>query len=86
MSRIPTAYEVLISVGAGWRSFTVSLVAEDKVPQFIEKLRRSYGPFTKLNDEEAAEVIFVTKPSSDACGERWAIDSIFLVRSQMGLI
>ena len=47
----------------------MSLVAEDKVSQFIEKVRRSYGPFTRLNDKEAAEVIFATKPSSGAYGK-----------------
>lgn len=42
--------EIPISIGAGRGGFTVSLVAEDKVSQFIEKVRRSYGPFTRLND------------------------------------
>lgn len=59
----------MVSIGAGWGGFTVSLVAENDVPQFIEKLRRSYGPFMRLNDEEAADVIFATKPSSGACGK-----------------
>jgi hypothetical protein len=67
------------------RAFTVALVADNKVPQFIEKLRRSYVLSTKLNDEAAAEAIFATKPSSDACSERWIFDYIFfLVCSRMG--
>jgi galactokinase len=66
-----TTYESLIKLRC-YRCqlgrFTMSLVAEDKVSKFIETLRRSYGPYTKLNDETLAEVVFATKLSSGACG------------------
>ncbi|KAI0248884.1 Galactokinase [Lactifluus subvellereus] len=53
--------------GAGWGGFTISLVAEDTVTQFIEELRGKYEPFKELDDEALAEVVFATKPSSGAC-------------------
>ncbi|KAI0267823.1 galactokinase gal [Gloeopeniophorella convolvens] len=54
--------------GAGWGGCTVSLVAEDKVPEFIARLRNAYTPFTGLDDDAFAEIVFPTKPSSGACG------------------
>ncbi|KAI0306222.1 Galactokinase [Multifurca ochricompacta] len=53
--------------GAGWGGFTVSLVAEDRVTQFVETLRLAYEPFNNLGDEALAEVLFSTKPSGGAC-------------------
>ncbi|KAM6490666.1 Galactokinase [Amanita muscaria] len=53
--------------GAGWGGCIVSLVAEDKVESFIAQLKENYPPYKKLNEEELAEVIFATKPSSGAC-------------------
>jgi len=55
-------------VGAGWGGFTVSLVTEDNVGSFIEKLRKAYKPFQELDDEAFGEVVFATKPSGGACG------------------
>jgi len=52
--------------GAGWGGCTVSLVEEDRVPEFIERMRTSYPPYHGLHGSELAEVIFPTKPSSGA--------------------
>ncbi|KLO11436.1 galactokinase gal [Schizopora paradoxa] len=52
--------------GAGWGGCTVSLVEEGRVPEFIDKMRKSYPPYHGLHGEELAEVIFPTKPSSGA--------------------
>jgi len=52
--------------GAGWGGCTVSLVEEERVPEFIEKMRTSYPPYHGLHGDELAEVIFPTKPSSGA--------------------
>jgi galactokinase len=54
--------------GAGWGGCTVSLVAEDKVEEFIEKVSKTYEPYRGLEGEELNQVIFATKPSSGACG------------------
>ena len=54
--------------GAGWGGCTVSLVAEDKVEEFIEKVSKTYEPYKGLEGEELNQVIFATKPSSGACG------------------
>ncbi|KAH9920743.1 uncharacterized protein B0H18DRAFT_1121705 [Fomitopsis serialis] len=51
---------VVLSAGRG--GCTVSLVAEDKVDTFIEKLVATY-----LEGEALKQVIFATKPSSGAC-------------------
>ncbi|KAF8072214.1 ribosomal protein S5 domain 2-type protein [Lyophyllum atratum] len=53
--------------GAGWGGCTVSLVAEDKVESFIEKIRDTYKPYKGLEGEALSEVIFATRPSSGAC-------------------
>ncbi|KAF8324506.1 ribosomal protein S5 domain 2-type protein, partial [Amanita rubescens] len=53
--------------GAGWGGCTVSLVAEDKVEEFIEKVSKTYEPYRGLEGEELNQVIFATKPSSGAC-------------------
>ncbi|KAJ8469514.1 hypothetical protein ONZ45_g16863 [Pleurotus djamor] len=53
--------------GAGWGGCTVSLVPEDIVDAFIDKVKARYGPYTGLEGERLNEVIFATKPSSGAC-------------------
>ncbi|KAG5634847.1 hypothetical protein H0H81_000524, partial [Sphagnurus paluster] len=53
--------------GAGWGGCTVSLVAENEVETFIEKVRDSYAPYRGLTGEALSEVIFATRPSSGAC-------------------
>lgn len=55
-------------VGAGWGGYTVSLVGEDQVEQFITKIRDMFGPYRGLEGEALNEVIFATRPSSGACG------------------
>ncbi len=47
----------------------MSLVEEDRVPEFIEKIKKSYSPYHGLHGEALNEVIFATKPSSGACGQ-----------------
>lgn len=49
----------------------MSLVAEDEVPSFIEKVRKEYTAYQGLSDEELGEVIFATQPSNGAFGECW---------------
>ncbi len=56
------------NLGAGWGGCTVSLVEEERVPEFIEKMRTSYPPYHGLHGDELAEVIFPTKPSGGASG------------------
>jgi len=53
--------------GAGWGGCTVSLVAENKVDDFIQKLKESYPPYKNLEGDALHEVIFATKPGSGAC-------------------
>ncbi|KII85252.1 hypothetical protein PLICRDRAFT_337456 [Plicaturopsis crispa FD-325 SS-3] len=53
--------------GAAWGGCTVSLVAEDKVDEFIKKVQQGYAPFRELEGDSLKEVIFATKPSSGAC-------------------
>ncbi|KZT67489.1 Galactokinase [Daedalea quercina L-15889] len=53
--------------GAGWGGCTVSLVAEDKVDAFIERLAATYPAYKDLEGEALKQVIFATKPSSGAC-------------------
>lgn len=55
--------------GAGWGGCTVSLVPEEKVDEFIQKVKEGYTPYHNLEGEALHEVIFATKPSSGACGE-----------------
>jgi len=53
--------------GAGWGGCTVSLVAADKVENFIRIIGQTYSPYHGFTNEELHEVIFATKPSSGAC-------------------
>jgi len=55
-------------IGAGWGGCTVSLVPEEKVDSFIQKVQATYPPYKDLEGAELSEVIFATKPSSGACG------------------
>lgn len=58
-----------IIVGAGWGGCVVSLVAQDQVDNFIQKIKETYPPYKDLEGEKLSEVIFATRPSSGACGE-----------------
>ncbi|KAH8822941.1 Galactokinase [Flagelloscypha sp. PMI_526] len=53
--------------GAGWGGCTVSLVAEDNVEAFIQKVASTYGPYKDLKGDALNDAIFATKPSSGAC-------------------
>ncbi|EPT05481.1 hypothetical protein FOMPIDRAFT_1021304 [Fomitopsis schrenkii] len=53
--------------GAGWGGCTVSLVAEDKVDEFIQRLVAAYPAYKGLEGEALSQVVFATKPSSGAC-------------------
>ncbi|KZT02253.1 Galactokinase [Laetiporus sulphureus 93-53] len=53
--------------GAGWGGCTVSLVAENQVEEFIQKMKAAYPPYQNLDEEALKQVIFATKPSSGAC-------------------
>ncbi|KXN86753.1 Galactokinase [Leucoagaricus sp. SymC.cos] len=55
--------------GAGWGGCAVSLVAEDQVDSFIQKIKEAYPPYKDLEGDNLSEVIFATRPSSGACGE-----------------
>ena len=55
--------------GAGWGGCTVSLVAEDRVEEFIGKVKARYARYKDLTDVQLREAIFATKPSSGAFGE-----------------
>ena len=57
------------TTGAGWGGCTVSLVAEDKVEEFIAEIKEGYEPYRNLEGEKLREVIFATKPSAGAFGE-----------------
>ncbi|RPD72427.1 Galactokinase [Lentinus tigrinus ALCF2SS1-7] len=54
--------------GAGWGGCTVSLVAEDRVEEFIAKIKEGYAPYRELSEEKLHDAIFATKPSSGAFG------------------
>ena len=54
--------------GAGWGGCTVSLVPEEKVDEFIQKVKEGYTPYHNFEGDALHEVIFATKPSSGACG------------------
>lgn len=56
-------------LGAGWGGCTVSLVAEDRVDEFIQKLVAAYPAYKGLEGEALSQVVFATKPSPGACGE-----------------
>ena len=55
--------------GAGWGGCTISLVAENKVDDFIQKLKETYPPYKNLEGDALDKVIFATKPGSGACGK-----------------
>ncbi len=59
--------------GAGWGVCTVSLVAEDRVEEFIEKVKEGYAPYRDLEGEKLREAIFATKPSVGAFGEYYTL-------------
>ncbi|KAI0366157.1 galactokinase gal [Pilatotrama ljubarskyi] len=65
LARAAGAYGCRIT-GAGWGGCTVSLVAEDKVEEFIAKVKAGYAPYKDLEGDALREVIFATKPSSGA--------------------
>ncbi|KAI7818917.1 galactokinase gal [Gamsiella multidivaricata] len=54
--------------GAGWGGATVSLVAEDKVPEFIEYLKKEFYAkhHPNLTGEKLNRAVFATAPSSGA--------------------
>ena len=56
-------------VGAGWGGCTVSLVAEGKVEEFIQKVKETYNPYKNLEGAALSEAIFATKPGRGACGK-----------------
>lgn len=58
-----------VKPGAGWGGCTVSLVPEDKVDQFIHKIKHTYPPYKHLEGDALKEAIFATKPGNGACGE-----------------
>ncbi|KDR75975.1 hypothetical protein GALMADRAFT_247167 [Galerina marginata CBS 339.88] len=53
--------------GAGWGGCTVSLLPEGRVDEFIQKVKKTYPPYNKLEGDALNEVIFATKPGSGAC-------------------
>lgn len=55
--------------GAGWGGCTISLVAANRVEEFITTLRQTYEPYKKLSDEALKEIVFATQPSNGAFGE-----------------
>ena len=55
--------------GAGWGGCTISLVAENQVDNFIQKLKGTYPPYKNLEGDALYEVIFATKPGRGACGK-----------------
>jgi len=46
--------------GAGWGGSTISLVENEKVKGFFEKLKEEYEPYKKMGEEEFAKVVFAT--------------------------
>ena len=58
----------MIFLGAGWGGCTVSLVAEDRVDEFITYIKKHYAPYHGLEGEALRDVIFPTKPSVGAFG------------------
>lgn len=55
-------------VGAGWGGCTISLVAEDDVEGFIQRVKAAYPPYRALEGEQLKQAIFATHPSSGAFG------------------
>ena len=76
--------------GAGWGGCTVSLVAEDKVEEFIEAVKAKYAPYKGLSEAQLREAIFATKPSTGAFGEsgycedEYIIDALSFCSPQAG--
>ena len=76
--------------GAGWGGCTVSLVAEDKVEEFIEAVKAKYAPYKGLSEVQLREAIFATKPSTGAFGEsgycedEYIIDALSFCSPQAG--
>jgi len=66
LSRLSGAYGSRLT-GAGWGGCTVSLVPEARVNDFIRKIKETYPPYEKLEDDALNEVIFATKPGRGAC-------------------
>ena len=63
-----TLYQTFYPVsGAGWGGCTISLVEENKVDDFIQKLKETYPPYKNLEGDALYEVVFATKPSLGAC-------------------
>lgn len=59
-----------LAAGAGWGGCTVSLVPEQEAPKFIAELREKYFmPLVSkgvVTDQELAQCLFASKPSSGA--------------------
>ena len=57
--------------GAGWGGCAVSLVHENKIEEFIEKMTKSYYESERLSEKVKQigirNVIFVSKPVKGAC-------------------
>lgn len=47
----------------------MSLVAEGKVTEFIQKVKETYPPYKNLEGAALSEAIFATKPGRGACGQ-----------------
>ena len=47
----------------------MSLVAEEKVDEFIRHLVATYPAYKGLEGEALSQVVFATKPSPGACGK-----------------
>lgn len=70
-----TLYQTFFPVsGAGWGGCTISLVAENKVDDFIKKLKETYPPYKNLEGDALYEVIFATKPGRGACGKFFSFE------------
>lgn len=65
--------------GAGWGGCTVSLVPEDKVGEFIQRIKETYPPYKGLEGDALNEVIFATKPGRGACGKRDSSSKSFII-------
>ncbi|KAF8910540.1 ribosomal protein S5 domain 2-type protein [Gymnopilus junonius] len=65
--------------GAGWGGCTISLVPENKVDEFIRKVRETYPPYRGLEGNALSEVIFATKPGRGACGKHDSSESLIII-------
>lgn len=68
-------------VGAGWGGCTISLVAEDDVEGFIQRVKAAYPPYRALEGEQLKQAIFATHPSSGAFGTFY-----FTIFSALGML